>query len=414
MREIIVIGAGASGLMAAATAAQMGARVTVLEKMPRPGRKLLLTGNGKCNVTNLASDAFEAYRSSDAEALAQFTNEMSRRFSAEDTTDFFRENGLLLTSKGDLVYPASMQAAAVLDVLLAVLSKLGVKMKYATPVTGLSKSATGRWQVATEGWTYEADRVILAAGSQAVPATGSDGSGYALARQTGHPLVSVLPALTGLKCRQKNLISGPGVRTAGTVELHTRLDGQPEQVYRESGEIQWAPDGISGIVVFNLSRFAANALDRGGSAYVRIDVVPQLSEEALAEYLAQICETFPGRSIQEILTGLIPDRLIPLMAPEPKKAKKKSSPQPDPAQIAHTLKQFRLDITGTRGFDQCQVCSGGVALSSVDPATMESRTCSGLYFAGEILDADGPCGGYNLQWAWSCGRIAGESAAKGE
>lgn len=407
MKKIIVIGAGASGMLAAITAARQGASVTLLEGMEKPGKKLLITGSGRCNLTNLRQESI-CYRGADAE----FVGNVLQQFTVSDTLSFFREIGLLTIARDGYVYPVTGQASSVLEVLLLEIKRLGVKLKCMEKVLSIEKNMLFR--VRTAGWTYEADAVILAAGSKAAPATGSDGSGYALAKKCGHSLVTPREALVPLTIREGWIkkLSGLRMQAAVTLEGHT-----------EKGELQWTDTGISGIVVFQLSRFAVRALakrpdvtdGKTQSVPVQLDLLPSVSAEELFNHLANRKALQPdGCSAESLLAGVFAKKAIaPLLQaakinPSEKAAKLSDK---DLHRLVTTVKQLTLTVSGSRSFEQAQVCQGGVCCTEIHPQTLESRKMPGLYIVGELLDVDGICGGYNLQWAWASGFAAGRAAA---
>lgn len=409
MKSVIVIGAGASGLMAAITAARKGAQVTILEAMEKPARKLLMTGNGRCNLTNLDFSRKDCYRGDDP----SFWQQVYTQFDEKQTMAFFEEMGLLLQKRGNGVYPLTDQASSVADRLLLEVQKLRIKLKCQEKVVRMEQSG-GHWQVYTQSWHYDADAVILACGSRSVPATGSDGSGYELAKLAGHTIIQPLPALVPLKCREGFVKKLAGLRTRADITMYvTDKNGHGTAAYTESGELQWTEYGISGIVVFQLSRYAAYALQQGSKVQVQIDCLPSVKEETLFELLEK---KMPEESISDALTGIIPKKMIAVVLELCKIKKASARPDAEKLQeVCRTIKQLSVSVTGTRSFEQAQVCAGGVATDEICPATMESRKKNDLYLTGELLDVDGICGGYNLQWAWSTGYIAGiHSAEKGE
>lgn len=398
MNRVIVIGAGASGMMAAITAARQGAVVTVLEKMEKPGKKLLITGNGRCNLTNKNMQITDAYRGRDT----VFAQKIIEQFPVADTLRFFHELGLLTRDRDGYIYPYNDQAAAVAEILLQEMQRLRVKMKYREQVTDILKTAEG-FTVKTATWQYPCDRVILCTGGKAAPQTGSSGDGYVLAQKCGHKLIPVVPALVPLKA------SGPLPRqlsgTRNTVRLKLETDGR--EACRAEGELQWTDYGVSGIVVFQVSRYAAKALCQKKKVQMQIDLMPEYTEEALVRLLTDKQKRFPKQGTAELLAGMLKKKNIEALC-------KIAGKQPPPddfesyaATIAKNIKRLTLEITGTKDFDMAQVCAGGVPASEVCPDTLESLKMPGLYLAGELLDIDGICGGYNLQWAWSSGYVAG-------
>ena len=387
-KQVLITGGGAAGLTAAVFAARNGAAVTVLEQNEKPGKKICATGNGKCNLTNLSMPS-DAYRGRHPE----FVREALAQLSVEDTVRFFEEIGIVTVSRNGYLYPRSGQAQSVTDVLCMEASNLGVKLKTNQKVTSLS-CKQGRWKVTTTDWHYEGDAVILAGGSKASAIAGSDGSCYELAESQGHTLVPVYPALTALKCRGKNFKAWSGVRTGGEITL--LIDGKPFK--KEQGELQLTEYGVSGIPVFQLSRYAVCALREGHRVGLTLDFFPEYTKEELKKLLFGRKEHCPYKTEKELFIGLLPEKLIKVLASD--------------REFPNSLKDFPLEVTDTMSFAQAQVCCGGVDTAEVNPRTMESRLKKGLYFAGELLDIDGICGGYNLQWAWSSGAAAGSHAAK--
>ncbi len=393
MQQILVIGGGAAGLMAAIAAAENGAGVTVLEGMEKPGKKLLITGNGRCNLTNLDESLPLAYHATSA----GFADHVLHRYNSRWLMDFFAENGMLTRTKEQLVYPASFQAASVTELLLREVSRRKVKLKCGEKIVSIApytaEDGRPRWKASTKGWTYTGDSLILAAGSQAAPQTGSDGSGYALARMAGHTIIPPHPGLVPLTVKEKAFRKAEGARC----QARLTLTGGNRVLGEETGELQWTSYGVSGIAVFQLSRLIDPSLQ---PLILHADLFPEWTVQELEGHLCHAAERYPNASAGQLLRGLLPARLadcIGNLAPK--------------GGLAACLKQLTLTVTGTRGFDQAQIAVGGVDTQEADPQTMESRLARGLYFAGEVLDVDGPCGGYNLQWAFASGAAAGAAAA---
>ena len=390
MKHIIIVGAGASGLVAAIKAAAIGAAVTVLEQNDRPGRKICATGNGRCNMTNL-NNIENAYRGSHPE----FVKDALKQFSVKDTLSFFQKLGICTTDRSGWIYPRSNQAQSIVDVLTMKARSLKVKLKTNQYVTGVSFT-DGHWNVHTNGWTYTCDAVILANGSKASSVAGSSESGYEISKSLGHHLIEPLPALTALKCRGNFFSGWSGVRTEGKITLYINDIPQTSQ----QGELQLTDYGVSGIPVFQISRYAIRAIYEKKKVELSINFFPELTKQELQEYLGRRKNDCPYKNEKELLTGLFPEKLIRVL-----------SAQKD---LISAITDFRLSVKSGLSFEQAQICSGGVDTSEVDSHTMESRLHKGLYFAGELLDIDGTCGGYNLQWAWSSGATAGIHAAKEE
>ncbi len=387
--QVIVVGGGAAGLIAAVMAAENGAAVTILEQNENPGRKICVTGNGRCNLTNKDMRP-EIFRGKQPEFAARIL----QQFTLEDTLSFFENLGVAFTDRKGWLYPRSNQAKCIPELLLLKARSLKVKIKTREKVEDVSYE-NGRWKVQTSGWTYEGDKVILANGSRSSQVPGSDGSGYEIAGKLGHRIVKPLPALTGLKCKGNTFSAWAGVRTDAKVAL--LIDG--EKFAEESGEVQLTDYGVSGIPVFQLSRYAIRALDEGKKVILSVNFLPEYTSDTLKEYMKKRQGLCPYQSEAELFLGLLPDKLIKMF----RKQKK---------DLCETITAYVLEVKGSSGFEQAQICSGGVDTSQVDPETLESTLHKGLYFAGELLDIDGPCGGYNLQWAWSSGAVAGRSSAK--
>lgn len=388
--EIMVVGGGASGIMAAIAAKMAGADVAILEHTDKIGKKLLVTGNGRCNITNLLQKP-EYYRGHNPEKAWDIIT----HFTEKDTMLFFKELGLLMKAKGNYVYPYSNQAYSVVNSLKAALRRFSIPIYYRTNLIKIEKKTQGFYGV-TEKKHFYAEKVILATGSKAAEKTGSDGSGYALAKELGHTIVPVLPALVQVLVMEKEIERLAGVRMDGSITLYIE---DKEKAF-EKGEIQFTEYGISGIAVFQVSRFVSEAWDEGKAIRAELDLCLEMEEGELKSWIEEQQEK--ENSLLDILTGLVNDKLARKIA---------LSEERMADRLVKKIKHFPITILGTKGFADCQVCMGGVPLTEVKGDTMESLIIDGLYFAGELLDVDGICGGYNLQWAWSSGWLAGASAA---
>lgn len=409
-KTVAVIGGGASGLAAAVEAGRSiaahggGARVVLYERNPRLGKKLLLTGNGRCNLTNHALNG-AAYNTPDALGVIAQTGGW------QGTVAFFASMGLLCTQDAEgRVYPRSFQAASVLDVLRGELERLGVKVRDAYTVDAICKSGSG---YIVNGAEY-ANRVIIACGGAAYPKTGSDGSGFSLLKQLGCQVNKPFPALTALVSGDKVFKSLKGVRAQAAAAL--TVAGQSCASRR--GEIQFTEYGLSGIVIMQLSRLASAHFAEGGAdVQAVLDLVPELDDNHFLAYLCQRAEQNPGLPARELLAGALPKALGLALLRRAGIATEEGLScgvvlsrgllQPLVAQVKH----FCVRIDGVRGFAQAQVTAGGVSLTQLKQ-TMESRRCPGVYVCGESVDVDGDCGGYNLEWAFSSGRVAGRCAAQ--
>ena len=385
-KKIMIIGGGAAGLMAAVQAARRGASVTILEKNESPGKKILATGNGRCNLTNLNLDPKEYHGENPS-----FAEKALQKFSLRQTLDFFHEAGLMTTDRDGWVYPRSLQASSVLRILSAEAADRKVKIKTNADVKDFRPDPDKGWRITTADWEYQADSVILTCGSAASGQEGTEGLLNVL-EDLGHRVIETFPALVPLRCKEKRKWSG--IRTSASVSLYT----VSHLTAVETGEIQLTDYGVSGIPVFQLSRHAVKALMEKKKVFLELDFFPERSEEELENWISSQRRIHPDHPLQTILAGCLPDKLAALISTE-------KNP-------VHQAKHVRTEITGSLPFSSAQVCAGGVCTEQIDPSTMESLCCRDLYLAGEIIDVDGPCGGYNLQWAWTSGAIAGISASE--
>ena len=394
-KKVCIVGGGAAGMIAAIMAARNHAAVTILEHNEKIGKKLLATGNGRCNLTNEKQEKM-CYHSEHPELLW----DILQNFPFEQTLDFFEKIGIYPVSKNGYFYPSSMQASSVQEVLEMEARFLKVKIKCKEHVKEIKISDTKenpRFSVVTETWQYPADAVILACGSQASEIDGADGSGYTLAKQLGLKVINPLPALVPLKGKGNYFSKWAGTRIYGKIFLQS----QNEIVQTEEGELQLTDYGISGIPVFQLSGLAAKLLQHQHSVTLMIDFLPDVTPKELEELLLKRKELCPYKTTKELCIGLFPKKLIEVLVDK----------KTDLSTLAEKIKKFSMEIVGTKPFSNAQVCQGGVSLEEISPKTMECKKIPGLYLAGELLDADGICGGYNLQWAWSSGACAGKEAA---
>lgn len=402
--DVIVIGAGASGMMAAITAARRGKSVAILERMNKPGKKILATGNGKCNFTNNNMDA------SCFHGNIQLIQSVLSRFSKEEALSFFHEIGIWPKEKNGYYYPNSGQAASVAEALKHELDRLQVPVYLEQEVLDLFPDKYGFW-IKTVQTSYTCRNVIIASGLLAAPKLGSDGSMFSLIKELGHRFVPVLPALCGFYAKGMQFSKVAGVRCDANLTL--KIDGNTAAT--EQGELQLADYGISGIPVFQISSPAVRALYEKKSVTVVIDFLPDISLETLnTEFAMRIgkCET--DENADRLLRGLLNQKLIPVLlkyagirSDEPLKNISLEKLE----RLSAEIHDYPVTLEKVRNFEFAQVCTGGIRTEEINEKTLESRLLSGLYFAGEILDVDGICGGYNLQWAWSSGYVAGCSVS---
>lgn len=400
MKTIAIIGGGASGLMAACTAAQAGARVALFERQARVGRKLLATGNGRCNLTNLNAGPSH-YHGTDPD----FVRPALTALDVAETLSLFRSLGLLTApaDESGRVYPLSDSANSVLDVLRFELDRQGVTLHAPSPVTAITRRGPG-FMVKTEDCAVPADKVIIACGGCAGGKLGGVSDGYALLQSLGHSRTALHPALTQLNCDSPYPRALKGVRATARITLSR--DGRT--VGENRGEVQFTEKGISGIAVFELSRLVSTK----GKCRAELDFLPDISPAELTELLTAQAARRGALSGEELLTGVLHNKLGRTICRAANTAGKPCG-ELTPAELsrcAGLCKAFPLDVTGTGGFDAAQVTAGGVSTAEFYAETLESRIVPGLYACGEVLDIDGDCGGYNLQWAWSSGYLAGRCA----
>lgn len=405
--DVIIIGAGASGLMAAITAARGGSSVLMLERKEKAGKKILATGNGKCNFTNLVQKP-ECYRSNDS----AFVMKVLSCFDVQKTLSFFEELGIYPKERDGYCYPNSEQAASVQQVLLMECERLGVKIRYNEQAIEIRQPD---FTVITEAsdqkkYRYQGRKLILAAGGCASPQLGSDGSGYQLAKALGHTILQPLPALVQLKSPNKCCKAASGVRTIAKVTAIA--DGK--HLSEEVGEIIFTDYGISGIPVLQVSRYIAKALAAGKKTMLKLDFLKDISEEELMVLLKKRIRHNPALSYEEMLIGLLNHKLNYILIKEAGSdptMRVSRVTEKELGALIRQMKGFQLPINATNSFEQAQVCAGGVSTEQINPDSMESLLHKGLYFTGELVDVDGTCGGYNLQWAWSSGYVAGKAAS---
>ena len=405
-KKVTVVGGGASGMVAAIAAARQGAEVTIIEHMDRVGKKLLSTGNGRCNLTNL-SLAEKCYHCSQK----GFPMKVLNRFGVQDTLDFFWDLGLVTKSKNGYIYPNSEQAAAVLDLLRLELEHEKVCVLLSSEIRQPIQKKRGLFLVRIGKGDISSDALILAAGSRAAPVTGSDGSGYQLARKFGHRILTPLPALVQLRCSGKYFKQLAGVRCEARVTLYS----EGRKLAADTGEVQLTDYGISGIPTFQVSRFASKKLAEGKEVHAVLDFMPTMTKTDVRDFLKRRAALLPERKCRDFLTGVFHKKLAFVLLRLSGIAEEQSVGKVADAsweQLLDQIKGFEAPVTATNSFEQAQVCCGGADTREVVPETLESRLVPGLYLVGELLDVDGVCGGYNLQWAWSTGYLAGTHAGR--
>ncbi len=405
--QVAVIGGGASGMVAAIRAARLGARVIILERMDRVGKKILVTGNSRCNLTNsqLKSEFYFGRQ-------PEFVQGILKKFGWQQTLDFFAELGLICKAEGSKFYPVCGQASAVLDVLRYELEALGVEICCQAEVLRLERNASGFCLFLPHKQQVTARKIILAAGGKSSPVLGSNGSGYLLAQSLGHSLIEPFPALVQLQLDSSYLKALKGFKFEGQAQVFSRnrfLD-------QAEGEILFTEYGISGPAILKVSRAAGLALQHGQEVVLQLKLLNWLPSEEMEQYLTARFRQQKAKSISLALVGFLHKRLIPVLLKAAgcvdlnQLSEEISGKQI--AALAQILTGWRFRVRGLNGWSNSQVTAGGVAVQEVNRLTLESRLAPGAYLTGEILDIDGACGGYNLQWAWACGWVAGEQAAQ--
>ncbi len=414
--NIAIIGAGASGL-AAAVAAAPNASLCVYEQKNIAGKKLLATGNGKCNLLNEDQDLCHFHSRN-----PDLANNVLSHISLEEIKSFFAELGILTISKNGYLYPMSEQAKSVQTSLVEAAKSKGVKFEYDTEIISINRVKSERGTDAfkltsSDGKIFYADCVILSTGTRAGTRTNIN-PGIELAKSMGHSTYSISPALCALRVDSKMCKYWQGVRTKAKIEL--LVEEKIKAV--ELGELMLTDYGVSGIPAFQLSGYLTPEIIRNGAELV-IDWLPLLSTTKLAEFLDMLGDSFKGKKLSEALYGILPAKLSDTLVneachtfPELKgfKSHLLTWNELTPTQkncIISTLKNFKLRISGLNDFENAQVCAGGIPLTEINTDSCMSKICDNLFITGEILDVNGDCGGYNLQWAWTTGILAGQAAA---
>lgn len=402
--DVIVIGGGASGLIASIAAANNNKRVLIIEQKDKLGKKILATGNGKCNFTNLDMD-FSHFRGD-----LKLVESVIPQFDLKTTISFFENLGILPKSKNGYLYPNSEQAQSILTALLLEIEHQDITVK--TSETLISIKHTDNFYIKTDKDRYTAKSLIIATGLLASPKLGSDGSSFDAIKNLGHSFTQIVPALCGFEAKGFPFKKAAGVRCEAMLKLY--IDNK--FVVSEPGELQLADYGVSGIPVFQISRFASLGILNNKKCELTIDLLPGLSKDEAFELISNkynnshknimVVDLFNGIINQKLAISLINNSSID---PSTKLAK---ITEDKLTTLINNVKELKVTLVKPRGYEFAQVCAGGINTNEIDINSLESKLVSGLFFAGEILDVDGICGGYNLQWAWSSGYIAGCNASR--
>ena len=399
MRTITVIGGGASGLVAAIYAKTSATQVILLERNSDCGKKILATGNGRCNYWNSDQD-LKHYNSSNKYLLENIITDENK----EEIMNFFNRIGIIPKVKNGYYYPYSNQAVSIKNALITEARRLGVQIYNDTYIDCIRKE-NNKFIINYNNKTIISDSVIVATGSKAAPKTGSDGNGYDLVKKFFHSVIEVLPALVQLRGEEKYFKDWSGIRSDVKISLYSN----DELIKEEEGEIQLTDYGISGICTFNLSRFVSRNLYENKNNYVIINFLPFLEQNKIS-FFEERNELIKGRTLLEFLEGLLNNKLVKVLLNIiniNSDRKWQDLKYEEKEKLVEIITNFKLEITGTNSFEQAQVCSGGVPLSEIKIKTMESIYQENLYIVGELLDVDGDCGGYNLSFAWISGMLAG-------
>lgn len=412
MANVLVIGGGAAGLLAGIAAVQSGAQTVILEKMRRPGKKILITGKGRCNITNNC-DLQEIIKN--IPGNGRFLNSALRRFTNQDIVQLLEDNGLSTkVERGGRVFPVSDKAADVVDTFVKIYKNYGGRLLTDCKVKSITAEfgkITGA--VTADGQKFAADAVILAAGGSSYPGTGSDGSGVKLAKALGHTIVPLAPSLVPLESDSPYIAGLQGL-SLRNIEGTVYADGK--KIGSEFGEMLFTHFGVSGPIILSLSKCVAEAFARGAQdVELSIDLKPALDKDKLDARLQRDFTQYSRKQMPNGMKDLLPQRLIAPVLDQAFIDEEKFVNQLSRAErrrLVDVLKAFTVPITGTRPIAEAIVTAGGVSLKEIDPKTMESKLIKGLFFAGEVMDIDGYTGGYNLQAAFSTGYAAGTFAAQ--
>ena len=403
--KIGIIGAGASGLMAAITAAKEGAEVTLIEKKDRIGKKILATGNGKCNFTNSSMCPFD-FRS---QSSAIFSDYISQ-FTETNVISFFQDMGMLIKERNGYFYPRSEQASTVLDMLRSQIKEQNIAVLTEKYPISITKKKKGFELLLNTNEKLYFDRIIIASGSFAGEKKRDDYTGYTYAKTLGHTLIPIVPALVQVRAKGKEFKSISGVRCDANISLYINN----KLITQEFGELQLTDYGISGIPVFQLSRYVSYGIYEKKKVTAEIDFLPEYEKEAWVSFVKNKWKhSSKDLTCEEFFQGFLNKKLnlmflksAGIKAETPLRQLKYSKLE----ETICSMKCWNIEIEGTNPYENAQICAGGVSMDEIDQ-NMESKIVPGLYFAGEVLDVDGRCGGYNLQWAWTSGYLAGKNAA---
>ncbi len=390
--DVAILGAGPSGIMAAITAAHLNPnlKIALLEKNPRVGKKLLSTGNGRCNLTNLNQDYTHYHGENE-----WFIQQVLQQFDLDATLSFFKSIGIDTTTENEKVFPCSLQASSVLDLLRHALHSNNIKELCDFQCTDIQKVADTYHIRSSTGHTVTARKLVIAAGGKASPQLGSTGDGYRFLEEFGHQTTMLFPSLVQVCTANKKTVPLKGIKVNATVSVFEN----DSCLASEYGEVLFTEYGLSGPPIFQLSRYASLIKE----PVFQLDLFPQLTHNELANLLSERRMRLPK---ELLLTGLLHNTVCRELIRE------LNGQTDDYTQVAKLLKSWSFSVVSTRGWNSAQVTGGGIYLRDFSPLTLESKKAKNLYACGEVLDVCGDCGGYNLQWAWSSGAVVGRALAK--
>lgn len=408
--DLIIVGGGASGMTAAIVAKDFGLDVAIVEGTDRVGKKILTTGNGRCNISNrCVAEPFINYHSN----CDNFFSSVLSQFGVDDTLNYFLSLGLpIVPLKGGKLYPQSLQASSVVDILKMSLEDRNIPLYTGCKIKDIHKDKIFKLSTNNDEYKlFTCENLILACGGKSAPKTGSDGSAYNLAKNLGHSITKLLPGIVQLKLDYNHLKALSGVKFDGYAKLFVN----DEEVKEDFGEILFTDYGISGPPILQISALASKATSTGKKTEVVVDLMPNYTKDELIDFLECHFAILSHRPILNAFIGVINKKIIPVLLKEcgitdlhmpcyELSWKEKNK-------LIQTLKSWKFTCTGTNDFNQAQVTIGGVTASEINPDTLESKIVPNLHFAGEIMDVHGDCGGFNLQWAWSSGYVAAKSIA---
>lgn len=405
-KRIIVIGAGAAGMMAAISANLNGAEVILLERNDRVGKKLLATGNGRCNYTN-KNLSIKNYHGENP----KFAYSGLSQFNVDTTIDFLETLGISPSmADNGKVFPLSYQSSSMVDVLKYEIESKKIQLITDAYVSDIKKDGNKYKVILKDKKIFQGDRVIIATGGMALPNSGSDGNGYELCKKIGHSIIEPFPGLVQLKLDGNDFKALDGTKFVGKAELYV----DNKMLINDSGDILFTSYGISGPPILNLSRTAIYNLNRKKKVEIRISIIHHMALEELYEYLVYRFSLMGNKTVEIALIGFINKKLIKPILKNIEINRDKNSADLSKEEIrklAEILNSWAFPVIGSQPWANAQITAGGINTEEVNNKTLESKITKGIYIVGELLDIDGDCGGYNLQWAWSSGYLAGEKAA---